>query len=75
MIVNKQAAGHGQFVAGEWRTLSAHEYTVYADLAGRWSSVFVVEYGEWNEYTEEEARAYFPADILAEIDRELNGGE
>lgn len=74
MIVSFEKTARGACVAGEWRTAATHEYAVYADLAGRWAAVHVVEYGEWNEYTEEEARDYFPAALVSMIDAILKGG-
>ena len=74
MIVSFEKTRSGFCVAGEWRTATAHEYAVYADRAGRWAAVQVVEYGEWSEYTEEEARDYFPAALVSAIDAILKGG-
>lgn len=74
MIVSFEKTTRGACVAGEWRTASTHEYAVYADRSGRWAAVHVVEYGEWNEYTEEEARDYFPAALVSMIDAILKGG-
>lgn len=74
MIVSFERTENGACVAGEWRTAATHEYAVYADRAGRWSAVHVVEYGDWFELDEDEAREILPASVVAEVDGVLKGG-
>ena len=45
MIVSFEKTRNGFCVSGEWRTAAAHEYAIYADRAGRWAAVQVVDTG------------------------------
>lgn len=74
MIVSFEKTTRGACVAGEWRTAATHEYTVYADRSGRWAAVHIVEFGDWFELAEDEAREMLPASVVAEVDSILKGG-
>lgn len=74
MIVSFEKTTRGACVAGEWRTAATHEYAVYTDRSGRWAAVQVVEYGDWFELAEDEARKILPASVVAEVDSILKGG-
>lgn len=57
-------------ISGEWRSpLCTHEFAVHVNpTTGEWIQADTIEFGEWNTYTPEEARAYFPHDVIAAVD-------
>lgn len=56
-------------VVGVWKSAFAtHEYEVSFTVDGSWSSVDLIEYGEWFTLSGEAAREYLPSHVVCEID-------
>ena len=72
MPVNIYKYGSLTNIAGSWRTLlSEHEYdVVFKD--GRYVEGDVVEFGEFVDYTEEEALSSWPPAVWDEIRQALS---